>query len=71
LHYANRTETEFATEDWEEAIEEFHWPAHFRKDQDDSLDDYEQTIDNGPKYSNGLVRDGAVPDQSVNNDMTR
>ena len=61
LKNSEGAETERRPEHGKEPVKGGHRPATFGEDEDDDLSDDQQSIDDGPKDSSRLVRDGAVP----------
>jgi len=60
LKNSEGAETERRPEHGKEPVKGGHRPATFGEDEDDDLSDDQQPIDDGPKDSSRLVRDGAV-----------
>jgi hypothetical protein len=60
LKDAHGTEPKVVPKNRKKAIEKGSRPAKFGQDEDNNLADDEQAIDNGPKGSSRLVRNGAA-----------
>ncbi len=59
LDDAERAEAELVPEDGEEAGEEGGGPADLGHDEDDDLEDDQETVEDGPEGTRGLVGDRA------------
>jgi hypothetical protein len=45
----------------EKAVKESGWPANFRQEKDNNLEDDEKAVNDGPENTPDLVGHGAVP----------